>query len=56
VAEEVIRSIANVKPFYKAATYADYERVKKAWLHQHPTATPLEIARACRQIAKDMGL
>jgi hypothetical protein len=51
-------SPANVRHFYSysKATWADYERVKKAWMKQHPAATPLEIQRACRQIAKDMGL
>lgn len=32
-----------------------YEQLKKAWIAQHPGATPAEYERAIRELARKIG-
>lgn len=38
------------------SSYAQYEAAKAAWLRAHPNATADQIERACRAIARRLGL
>jgi hypothetical protein len=38
------------------ATYQLYEYEKQAWIRRHPDATPAQIERAFKAIARRLGL